>query len=250
MTKSPKNSRTHFATTTTLAVTLIAAPACSDSEPKKPALPIKTWSPAPSAPEPTYKAEQIKAALISPKEVGGDVQEVQVALESMARSRAPMCSLTDAKIANNPKIAARQFQNPQNGKGEIKYAQLFALFKSSTEAASTYKELLDKARSCPAKQHVDARKIKKNFILLSHNDSWRVTETPVAGWTHFRGVEEHVEPPSETKYNVYHFMYDYARRGNVIISTLYWEPTEPKGSADPIIKRADEVLSKQLQKIG
>jgi hypothetical protein len=45
-------------------------------------------------------------------------------------------------------------------------------------------------------------------------------------------------------------LYDYALRGNLIVATMYYERTEPRQSGDPVVKRATEVLTKQLRRLG
>jgi len=59
-----------------------------------------------------------------------------------------------------------------------------------------------------------------------------------------------VEPPRTSKYNVFYDVYDYAVRGNVEVSSLYWERVKPTAPGDQIAKKATAVLTKQLQKIG
>ncbi|MEW2352582.1 hypothetical protein [Spirillospora sp. NPDC029432] len=203
-----------------------------------------------TSPPPTFTFENLRAALLPAKEVGADQREIPVALESLKERGIPMCSLSSIQLTGDPETMNRQFTNPAKGKDEVKYAQSIARFKSPAEASKAYAKVQQKARSCPAKQSVPQKRIRTNYVLLAHDDTWKVSEGSLVGWTHLRGTEKHVEPPSQTKYNVYHFMYDYALRGNIIVSSLYWERTEPKKSGEPVAKRATEVLTKQLRKIG
>lgn len=117
-------------------------------------------------------------------------------------------------------------------------------------AIKVFKELRKKAYSCPPKQHIRPKQIRKNFTLFAHDDTWTLSANKISGWGHFRGFEKHIEPPSQTKFNVYYLMYDYAQRNNIVISTIYWERTDPGKSGNSIAKRATSILIKQLQKIG
>ena len=49
---------------------------------------------------------------------------------------------------------------------------------------------------------------------------------------------------------MFYVVYDYAQRGNVVFSSVYWERVRPKVSGDRVAKRATELLTKQLEKIG
>ncbi|KAB2341287.1 hypothetical protein [Actinomadura rudentiformis] len=178
------------------------------------------------------------------------MRQIDIGLDSLQKKQAPMCSLSGTRLPGRYGAAVRQFSNTISGKGEIKYAQLIARYTDAQGAATAYEVLRKAARSCPPKRHVPPKRLNENFTLFEHDDTWKVTEGNLAGWAHLRGFEQHVEPPSQTKFNVYYFIYDYAHRGNVVTATLYWERTEPKKSGDPIAQRATELLTRQLQKIG
>ena len=231
--------------TTCMALTVSA---CSDGAPTAKATPT-TPSPTPSTP-PSYTPEHLRASLIRAADVGPRVEEIATIADFLKDDRVPMCSLSGFKLPGKPRLATRQFTNPAKGKGEIKYAQVIAYYPDATAASNAYQAVRQKAYSCPTKQHVAAKRIRKNFTLFPHDDTWKVTEGSLEGWTHVRGSEKHVEPPSLTKYNVYHLTYDYNLRGNVLIASLYYERTEPDQPGEPIAKRATEVLTKQLRKIG
>jgi hypothetical protein len=226
----------------------LAVSGCSKKEPA--AKPIAAEpSPPPTTP-PSFTAEHVRASLIEAKEVGPQVKQISPVADFLEDNRVPMCSLTGIKLPGQPRLAVRQFTNPAKGKGEIKYAQVVAYYGDRTAASNAYMMVQKKARSCPPKQHVPAKKIRNNFTLFPHDDTWKITEGTLGGWTHIRGSEKHVEPPSLTKYNVYHLTYDYNLRGNVFIASLYYERTEPKESGEPVAGRATGVLTKQLRKIG
>ncbi|WP_169807824.1 hypothetical protein [Actinomadura hibisca] len=222
---------------------------CSEDQ-KKSTPTSSTPKPGATTAPPSYTVAKIKSALLAPKEMGKDVSEIDVALTSLKERKAPMCSLSSAKLSGSPDVAVRQFKNSERGGDEIKYGQLFARYESPADASTAYTALKATAQKCPAKKHVPQKKIRKNFVLLSHDDTWQVSDEKLGEWEHFRGLEKHTEPSSQTKFNVYHFMYDYALSGNLVVSTLYWERTAPGKSADPIAQRATKLLKKQLQKLG
>jgi hypothetical protein len=232
-----------------LAVAAIIASGCSDDSKPKPKSATPSPSVSTSPPAPILTEAQLKAALIKPAEISPDIREAQIAVEALKDEKAPMCSLSAAGIAGKPQITTRQFYNPKNRIAEVRYAQIFARYDDAPAAQSAFAALIKKARSCPKKQHIPPKPVTKNFTLFSHDDTWKVSEDTVAQWAHARGLEEHVEGHFH-KYNVYHFIYDYAVRGNVLFASLYWERAEPKKSSDPIIKRATAILAKQLAKIG
>ena len=238
--------------TATLMATLLGLSACSDGDPKNAGAPepskqaVGTSTPPP----PSYSAEQIRAALLGPKEIGKDIRETAAEVGALETRQAPMCSYSGVALTGKPDITIRQFANSARGRDEIRYAQLVARYDDSAEAERSFAALEKAARACPPRRHVPSKKVEKNRTRLAHDDTWKVTASTVAGWRGLRGIEQQTYPPSASKFNVFHFMYDYAVRGNVVIATVYWERTEPKKSGDPIARRATELLTKQLQKFG
>ncbi|GAA2420876.1 hypothetical protein GCM10010191_35270 [Actinomadura vinacea] len=223
--------------------------ACSDEGQSAPPPPKPSSSTA-ASPPPSYSPEKIKAASLTPKEVGKDIRETQAAVEALKDRQAPMCSLSGVELKGDPEIGVRQYANSAQGSDEIRYAQLIARYDDGGAANESFQALRSSARGCPPRRNVPAKKIRKNFTLFAHDDTWKVTEDTVAGWRRLRGTEQQTYPASASKFNVLHFMYDYAVRGNLVIATVYWERTEPKKPADPIGRRATELLTKQLQKFG
>ncbi|MFI6517268.1 hypothetical protein ACIBF1_17060 [Spirillospora sp. NPDC050679] len=243
---SPKASVAFFIIT-------IALSSCGGGKEDKKTSPTPPPSPSttPTAtPAPSFTAEHVRQSLITPKDIGPKVKQIPTVSDFLKDRQAPMCSLTGAKLPGSPKTAARQFTNSIQKKGGVNYLQLIAHYDEAPSASTAFATLTKKARSCPKKQHVAPKRIRKNFTLFAHDDTWRTSEGTLDGWSHLRGYEKHVEPPSQTKDNVYYFSYDYAVRGNVLVTTLYSERTGPKDSGDPSYKRSLDLLTKQLQKIG
>jgi hypothetical protein len=95
------------------------------------------------------------------------------------------------------------------------YAQLIAVYSDASSASQAYETIRNKVNSCPKKEHVASRKLSNNKVTIEHDNTWTVTEENLVGWTHTRGFQKHV--------------------------TL---------SGDSVEKKATDVLTKQLQKIG
>ncbi|MFC4911208.1 hypothetical protein [Actinomadura gamaensis] len=201
-------------------------------------------------PPPVYTQAKVGAAMLTPKEIGGDVSRIQVAVDALKREQFPSCSLGALKLPGSPKLAIRQYTNSAKGKGEVKYAQAFALYDDAASATSAFDFVKSKVTACPAKHHTPKRPLTENTFILPHDDTWKAAQDTVGQWTHVRGTEQELFSRDVSKYNLFHYFYDYVQRGNLVISTLYWERTEPKGSPDPIGQRATALLTKQLGKLG
>lgn len=214
----------------------------------------RTASPQPSktspTPTPTYSARHVEARLLSAEEIGDDIIQSAVRFVPLLERKAPMCALSGVTLPGNPKLIIRQFGNRAEPKDEVRYAQLIALYPDARQARSGFEEIRKKVQACPEKQHVPPRRISAKSTLLAHDDTWSYTEDSIAGWEHIRGSEKQVTPRRSTKYNVFYRMHDYALRGNVVITSAYWERTEPDESGDLVAKRATDLLIKQLRKLG
>lgn len=253
MRPTPKNrsAKLQGAGVATLTLLCTVITSCSDGGPEKTSAASTTTAASSPAQPPTYSADQVKSRLLTAGEVGNGVHEAPVEFLPFKDRKAPSCSLSGVSLPAKPELTFQQFSNrTRKASEEVKYAQLVARYESATDATKGYERLKAKARSCPAKQHVPPRKIRENFTLFPHDDTWKTSEDTVAGWQHLRGLEKQVIPRGYTKHNVLHYMYDYALRGNLVVATAYWERTEPDESGTPIAERATELLNKQLRKFG
>lgn len=223
--------------------------ACSKNEPQ----PARRSSPtiAKNGPSPPlWSSEHLESALLDQREVATGMRQSTVAVSSLQKKQAPMCSLTGTRFIGRPQIITRQFANPTKRDTEPKYAQIFGRYNRSLAAEVAYTAIKKRAENCPKKQHVPPKRLPGNFVLFEHDDTWRISSDRIGQWTHLRGFEKHVEPESATKRNVFYFIYDYAFRGNVLVATLYWERTEISDRGKTIAERATNILTKQLTKIG
>ncbi|MFP3961397.1 hypothetical protein SMC26_03620 [Actinomadura fulvescens] len=217
------------------------------SGPKKSSTPP---SPSPSA-QPSYDAAKVREALLKPGEIGKGLREVQVSLLPLQDKQIPICSLGGAKVDGEPRITIRQFTDRKSSTSRTNYSQLVAHYDDSAAASQAFAKVKTKATACPAKKRVNAKRIPgKRVVLFSHDDTWKTSGDSVEGWTHLRGFERQLYSASQTTENVLFFVYDYAVRGNVLVTTVYWERTKPSKSGEPVAARAMEILTKQLRKIG
>jgi len=162
----------------------------------------------------------------------------------------PSCSASSVRLSGKPQTIGRQLETAKRGYTGTHFIQLIAIYPTADEAAGAMAKLRAKAKACPAKRHFPAKRLGKRRFSIAHTDTWTVTEGAIAGWTHIRGFEKHVEPPRTSRFNVFYDVYDYAIRGNVIVSSLYWERVKPTIPGQRIAQKATRVLTKQLQKIG
>jgi hypothetical protein len=233
-----------------LTVSALAMTGCGGGdEPKASPRPSKA-APSTSAPPPLYTAEQVKRGLLAPGEIGSGIREIRTVADVLKDGSAPICSLTATGLEGDPQITTRQFTSRASGKDEVKYTSVLARYDTAEAATASYEALKKKARACPAKRRVPAKKIREDFTLYAHDDTWKVSEDTLAGWNRLRGTEQQEYSSSTTEYNIFHVMYDYAARGNLVLATMYYERTEPKQSGEPVAERATGVLTKQLRKIG
>ncbi|MCP2336598.1 hypothetical protein [Actinomadura rupiterrae] len=231
-------------------MTAVSVSGCGGGHHKASAPRTSASTSAPPPPPPTYAQAQVSAALLTPKEIGGDISRIELAVDALKHDQFPSCSLSSLKLPGAPKLALRQYTNSAKGKGEVKYAQAFALYGDATSAASAFDFIKSKSMACPAKHHTPKRPLTEDTFILPHEDIWKATQDTVGQWAHVRGTEQELFSRDVSKYNLFHYFYDYTQRGNLVIGTLYWERTEPKGSPDPIAQRATALLTKQLNKLG
>jgi hypothetical protein len=212
--------------------------------------PPATAAAAPPAPPPTFDFDHVKTSLLALKDVPGNVRAQAPTFPGLTEAGAPGCSGTTIDLPGRPKTLGRQLETAKRGFTGTHYIQLVAVYPDPAAGAAGMAKVRTQAKACPAKKRFPGKRIGARRFTLEHTDTWTLTEDAVAGWTHVRGFEKHVEPPRTSKYNVFYGAYDYAVHGNVVVSTLYWERVKPTTPGEQIAKKATTVLTKQLQKIG
>jgi hypothetical protein len=217
--------------------------------PKKTAPSTPPAKPQPSPP-PTFSDDHIRASLLPPKDVAADVKPQAPTYPGLTSAEAPACSVSSVRLPGKPKTMGRQLGNSKKNYTGAHLIQLIAVYPDAEEAADALTKVRAKAKACPAKRHFPAKRTSEKKFTIAHTDTWTFTEDSVAGWTHIRGFEKRQEPPSSSIYNVFYSAYDYASRGNVVVTSLYWERAKPTTPGKRIADKATKVLTKQLQKIG
>jgi hypothetical protein len=204
----------------------------------------------PSTPPPTFGVDHVRTSLLPPKDVASGVKPQAPTYPGLTEAAVPGCSASSIALPGRPKTLGRQLETEKRGYTGTHYIQLVAVYPDADAASGAMARVRTKAKACPAKRHFPGKRLGEKRFSIEHTDTWTVTEDVIAGWTHIRGFEKHVEPPSTSKYNVFYDVYDYAVRGNVVMASLYWERVKPTVQGQQIAKEATTVLTKQLQEIG
>jgi hypothetical protein len=182
--------------------------------------------------------------------VAGDVKPEAPTFPGLTEAGVPGCSASTVGLPGQPKTVGRQLETSKRGFTGTHYIELIAVYPDAAAAAAAMAKVRAKAKACPAKRRFPAKRLGNRQVSIEHTDTWTVTEDSVAGWTHVRGFEKHVEPPRTSKFNIFYDVYDYAVRGNVVLGSLYWERVRPSIPGDRIADQATTVLTKQLTAIG
>lgn len=237
-----------FSLLTFMALPGLMLHACSQAGPEPRAEPKH---PPPSVTSiPTYEASRLKDSLLSPQDIDKKLQNRPLGTPALKDRAIPSCSLSQIKLPGRPATIAREFSNPENRYTGANYGQLSAVYATSTAASAAFDALKSKVRSCPKEQRVPAKRLPNGHSTIQHEDTWKLSEGQLLGWAHIRGNETDIYPKSSSIYNIFHIVYDYSFRGNVILASMYWERVKPDVKEDRISGRATELLTKQLNKIG
>jgi hypothetical protein len=198
---------------------------------------------------------QVLHGLLSAKDVGPGFQKVGIGTKAYLDQEPLMCSLSEAKLPGSPQIGERQYAATDKRIGfkyDKNYNQFIALYPDQQSAQQAFAALQTAAAKCPPKQHVPPMKDPTtNATLYAHDDTWTLSpQDTVDGWTHLHGWEREVNPIEGHVYNVYFDAYDFAVRGNLVLTTLYDERTDLKDTGEGTATRAKAVLEKQLQALN
>ncbi|RAY14454.1 hypothetical protein DPM19_15990 [Actinomadura craniellae] len=171
-------------------------------------------------------------------------------MRDITKGAAPSCYLSSVKLPGSPETVVRQFSEPDKNYTGANFVQLIATYADGEAATKAYGALRSKATTCPKKHEERSEKLPNGRIKLAFDGTWEIVEDKVAEWQHIQGREKNTYPPSTSIINVVHLYYDYAIRGNVVVTSVYWQRTKPSQAAGPIQKKATEILTRQLQRIG
>jgi hypothetical protein len=231
----------------------LAATSCSSSGHKKlhaAMVPTaKLSSPTPSPP-PTYTADQVNAALLTPSEVAQKMTSTPAGYVTFPSGSVATCSLAPYQLQPSVATNNRLLRDPNDQTKFATYLEIVARYDTSADAATSFSALKVKLKACPSTQHIPEKRVSGQTSLAAHDDVWKLSEDASGIWTHLHAFEVETEPPGYTKRNVFNYIYDYTQRGNIIVTSVYLERTNPGESADPAIKNGAEILAKQLQKFG
>lgn len=209
--------------------------------------PVVTASP--TTPPPSFTASHIGGSLLKAGDISSGVSSLPLTVPALKNSTVPSCSNSSVSLPGSFQISMHQFGTGSAYTG-ANYAELVAVYSDAPSALAAFSKIQAKATSCPSKTHVPSQKLPGNVVTIEHDNTWTLTQDTVSNWTHIRGFEKDVYPPSSSIINVIYFSYDYAVRGNVVLSSLYWQRVKPSASGTPIAQKATELLQKQLAKIG
>ncbi len=198
----------------------------------------------------TYTAQHVKSALLSAGDIGSTTRETALTILGLTKGSVPSCADSIVKLPAGADTAARQFGPPDPRYTGENYAVLAAVYPDAASASAAFGRVRSAFLACKDKRHVQAKKVHHDQTTLPYDETWTRTTDSTAGWTHLRGFEKRTYSPNVSVINVEYQAYDYALRGNAIISTLYWKRGKPSMSADPVAKQATVLLTRQLTKIS
>jgi hypothetical protein len=211
-------------------------------------------SPAAAVPSPTpsYGMNQIAKTLLTPTEVAPRLTIASSAnlLEAIPTDDVPACSDSLITLPNVLAYASQQFEGPDYRTTGINYLQVAALFATPATARSAFSSIQQKIGKCPPKKSFPETQVSSGLYRLPHTDAWKTTHRTLPGWTGVDGFEKNIYPPNSAVDNVYYGEFDYALRGNLVLSLVYWRRTTPATRPDIVTTPASAVLLKQLAKIG
>jgi len=231
----------------------IAAAGCGGNSKKPPASTSAAPSPASSTPTtapPSYSPDQIKAKLLGPNDIAPGMASTPQGYVTFPTGKIPACSLTPFGLAGNPETTSRILRNPKDQTRYKTFLQITARYASPQSAATDFAALEKALKACPAKRHVPPKKVTGNTSLAPHDDVWKLTEESAKPWPHLHADETETEPPGYTKHNVFNYYYDYVQVGNLLLTSVYLERTNPGEKTADIAQRAATILGRQLQKLA
>lgn len=201
----------------------------------------------PATAAPVYPPRRVGAALLSAGDIGRGVTEIPLGTPALARHAVPSCSLAIIEPTGRPDIVAHEFGATHYTGAH--FGQISLTYPDAAAASSMFGVIRTRTAACPATRHVSLTAPGRS-VAIAHDDTWRISEDGVLGWTRLRGFEKDVYPPSSSVLNVLYIAYDYVARGNVVIASMYWERVRPNVSGGTVADTATRLLTRQLTKLG
>lgn len=211
--------------------------------------PSASPSAAPS-PAPTYDEKQVDKILLSVDDIDTEWSKIDPLSTTHALGKIRGCSNAAVNFPGSPKILSQSFGSPAYKSTGASYAQLVAVYPGTSEASTAFQEIRENLKKCPEKKKIARKELSDKRFTFEHSDTWQLTEKTIKDWQYLRGFEKAVFPPSLSKINVFYYALDFAQRGNVVFSSIFWQRVTPKKDGVTQAERADEILEQQLEKFG
>ncbi|WP_344822995.1 hypothetical protein [Actinocorallia longicatena] len=214
-------------------------------------------SPSPSTgpsgtPPPVFTLEQVETALLTRGDYGKNwaVPAPERRRTSLVKKQIETCTYGKLDPPGTPQFAAQQYSEKSGRLDGGNRSELIMVYPTAEEASGAFARTQEKLKDCRPKKRVPPSPIPSSTrFLASFDATWTPTEEPIGEWRRSGGLQKGVYS-TYIKHNIAYTFFDYALRGNVLVSSIYWQATEPRTKVDPIKKRAEELLTKQLERIG
>jgi hypothetical protein len=187
--------------------------------------------------------------MLTPTDLGPGWQPYELPEEQQIKDVSG-CSASRVRLPGEPKTIKGLFGAPGHLLKGANYATYVAVYADETAAFAAFDVIKTAAAKCSAKKVIPSKTLSEHRFTLAHTDTWSVSTDSVAGWMHLRGTETDTYSAGIGVYSTSRLIHDYALRGNVVFTSLYWQRLPPKKSSAPIAKKATEFFSKQLEKAG
>lgn len=203
-----------------------------------------------STPAVTYTPQHVEGALLRAHDIGSTTRSTPLTILGLTEGSVPSCADTIVRLPGRPGTAATQFGPPDPRYTGENYAVLAAVYPDAASASEAFGRVRAAVTACPGERHIGAKKIRHQQTTLAYDETWTRTADTVQGWTHLRGFEKRTYSPDLSIINIEYQAYDYALRGNAVISTLYWKRGKPSMTPGPVTRQASTLLARQLTRIG
>jgi hypothetical protein len=197
---------------------------------------------------PVYESARLKSSLLPPADIGAKVRRQRTGLPALGDRSVPTCADKGVELSKAQWVSVRQFSDTRSPYG-TRYARYVGTFSDPASTEREFEKIRTAAKKCPAKGHVAAKQLAGNQNQPGYDYMWTTTEDSLSGWSRLRALYKKTIAGAG-KSDTLSFVTDYLTYGNALVVSIYWERLPPGGSESSVDKKATEVLTKQLQKIG